>query len=254
MNGSSVTIADLIGRQGKRAGVTGKETESRLTGDTVLQRVPELDLHLDSDGAVVIDLGSRQLHCRQHALAILAEFSRPRQIAQALEVLERSVLGVEGWKHLTATIVAFHEAGVLRDESQPAPPAQRPATGYGTAPVHIRMLDDRSRTASFLRAIRRMVRPGDVVVDIGTGTGILAVAAAQAGARHVYAIEQSGIGESATALFAANGLADRITLVPGWSTEIDLPEQGDVLVSEMIGNEPLGERILPVTRDAVKRL
>ena len=105
--------------------------------------------------------------------------------------------------------------------------------------MHIAMLNDRRRTASFLAAIRRVVRPGDVVVDVGTGTGVLAIAAAQAGAARVYAVEATGIGKLAEANFRANGLQDRITLVPGWSMQVTLPERADVLVSEVIGKTPL---------------
>jgi hypothetical protein len=50
-----------------------------------------------------------------------------------------------------------------------------------------------------------------------------------------------------------NGLADRITLIEGWSTRVDLPEKADVLVSEMVGNEPLTENLLEITHDAIKR-
>jgi predicted RNA methylase len=70
---------------------------------------------------------------------------------------------------------------------------------------------------------------------------MLAIAAACASS-HVYAIEASGIGKLAKAIFKANGLADRITLIEGWSTQVNLPEKADVLISEIIGNEPLGEQ------------
>lgn len=123
-----------------------------------------------------------------------------------------------------------------------------------TMRLHISMLNDRPRTSSFIDAINQVVRPNDVVVDIGTGTGILAMAAARAGARHVYAIEAGKIGKLAQQLFADNGLADHITLIKGWSTEIDLPELADVLVSEVIGHEPLAEDVLQVMGDAAKRL
>jgi type I protein arginine methyltransferase len=119
--------------------------------------------------------------------------------------------------------------------------------------LHTVMLNDRARTSSFIESIHEVVRRGDVVVDIGTGTGVLAVAAAQAGARHVYAIEEGSIGKVAQEVFAANDLADRITLLHGRSTEVDLPERADVLVSELIGNEPLGEKILEAVSDAAKR-
>ncbi len=227
---------------------------SSLTHDTVLERLAELDLHLDGGHRVVIDLGTRKVECGRHALAVLAEFSTPRKLSAALAALQETVTGSEDWRELTATLVWLHEHGVLHDESRERPPPRRPPAGYDTAPIHIRMLNDRARTAGFLAAIRAVVRPGDVVVDLGTGTGVLAVAAARAGASRVYAIEQSSIADSAAALFEASGLADRITLLRAKSTEVELPERGDVLVSEMIGDEPLGERLLNVTADAVKRL
>jgi precorrin-6B methylase 2 len=116
------------------------------------------------------------------------------------------------------------------------------------------MLEDRVRTSRFIDAVRRTVRPGDVVVDLGTGSGVLAVAAAQAGAKRVYAIEVRPIAEVAARFFQGSGLGDRITLIRGVSTEIALPERADVLVSEMIGDDPLAEQILEITCDAVARL
>jgi len=116
------------------------------------------------------------------------------------------------------------------------------------------MLNDRTRTSSYIDAIRRAVRPGDVVLDIGTGTGIFALAAALAGARHVYALEVGRVAHAARNLFAANGVSHRITLIRHWSTEIELPERANVLVSELIGDEPLAEGVLGITKDAVRRL
>lgn len=120
--------------------------------------------------------------------------------------------------------------------------------------LHIDMLNDRTRTSCFINAINEVVRPDDIVVDIGTGTGVLAVAAARAGARHVYAIEAGQISKLARVLIRNNGFSDRITLIRGWSTQIDLPERADVLISEVIGHEPLAEDVLETTADAVQRL
>src|SRR5206468_11307549 len=55
-------------------------------------------------------------------------------------------------------------------------------------------------------------------------------------------------------VFAVNDVEDRITLVAGWSRQIDLPEPADLLVSEVIGNEPFEEEILETTLDARRRL
>ena len=55
-------------------------------------------------------------------------------------------------------------------------------------------------------------------------------------------------------VFATNGLQDRITLLPGWSRQVELPERATLLVAEVIGNEPLEEEILETTLDARERL
>jgi hypothetical protein len=116
------------------------------------------------------------------------------------------------------------------------------------------MLDDRARTQAFIEALEEVVRPDDVVVDVGTGTGVLAIAAARAGARHVYAIEEGSIADAAQALVTANGLDSRITIVRGRSTRVELPERATLLVSETIGNDPLDEGIIEILRDARARL
>ncbi len=130
----------------------------------------------------------------------------------------------------------------------------RPSSGWADPVEHARMLHDDRRTGDYLAALAQAVRPGDVVLDIGTGSGVLAIAAARAGARHVYAVEASDIAEAAERVFALNHLDDRITLVAGWSRQIELPEQADLLVSEIIGNEPFEEEILETTLDARRRL
>ena len=74
-----------------------------------------------------------------------------------------------------------------------------PASGWADPVEHARMLHDDRRTGDYLAALAAAVRPGDVVLDIGTGSGVLAVAAARAGARRVYAVEASDIAEVAGA-------------------------------------------------------
>lgn len=96
------------------------------------------------------------------------------------------------------------------------------------------LLLDKARCDAYRDAIHRTVRPGDVVVDLGAGTGLLSFFAVQAGARHVYAIEMSDIADAAAELIVANGFQDRITLIRKNSKKVRLPERCDVLVTETL--------------------
>ncbi len=127
-------------------------------------------------------------------------------------------------------------------------------TSIGIFDFHHSMLVDRIRVEAFMRAILATVQPGDVVVDIGTGTGILSAFAAIAGARQVYAIEREPIIDVAREIVERNGLSDRVTFLEGSSLDIELPERGDVLVSETIGNAAYDEGITRWYRDAKDRL
>jgi len=220
----------------------------KLTARTILRRALELDVRLRAVDDVAIEIEGRQVHPGVWGLAILNAFAEPRSLADDIRSLRGAVTGDQDLENLDSTIRKLYGEGVLCAAGG-AKGALR-ARGFGGAKIHARMLDDRARTSAFLKAIAEVVQPGDVVVDLGTGTGVLAVAAARAGARRVYAIEASGIGRLAREVFAANGVADRVTLVEGWSTRVTLPERADVLVSEMIGNEPVAEDILPLTADA----
>jgi SAM-dependent methyltransferase len=225
-----------------------------LHPDTVLRRAPALRVTVDSSDATWIEMEGVTVDGGIHGLAVLGAFSTPTPFAEALQGLASRSGGVQDWVGLTSTMVRLHEAGVLLSgEEARRPRLQSLPRGFDAARIHVEMLDDRERTSSYLEAIRQLVKPGDVVVDIGTGTGVLALAAARAGARKVYAVEASGIGRLAERVFEANGMGDRITLVEGWSTRIELPEKADVLVSEVIGNDPLGEQVLEVTLDALAR-
>jgi predicted RNA methylase len=101
------------------------------------------------------------------------------------------------------------------EEGALAPPDvdRGPIRGWADPVEHACMLQDERRTGDYLAALAEAVRPGDVVLDIGTGSGVLAIAAARAGARRVYAVEASDIAEVAEQVFAANGVQDRVTLI-----------------------------------------
>lgn len=115
------------------------------------------------------------------------------------------------------------------------------------------MLADPVRTRAYLDAIAHTVRPGDVVVEIGTGVGYFAVAAARAGARRVYAIEQSAVAEVARAVIADNGCAAVVTVIHDDAMRVSLPERGDVLLEDIRSVLPMHGRRIDVLADARTR-
>src|SRR6266850_2193636 len=119
---------------------------------------------------------------------------------------------------------------------------------------HEPMLLDKIRCDAYREAIQRTVKPGDVVLDLGAGTGLLSFFALQAGARHVYAIEMTGIADAAAELIEANGFRDRITLIRKNSKKAHLPERCDVLVTETLSTFCFDtENIIEFVADARKR-
>jgi protein arginine N-methyltransferase 1 len=121
--------------------------------------------------------------------------------------------------------------------------------------MYSRLSHSPTRNAAYLAAIARSA-PGRVVVDIGSGRdGLWAVACARAGAAHVYAIEVlPDVAEQARAAVAQAGLADRVTVIAGHSTAVDLPRRAQVCVSEIVGNIAGAEGAAAVIGDARRRL
>lgn len=108
------------------------------------------------------------------------------------------------------------------------------------------MLQDHVRTGTYQRAFvqNKVDFEGKIVMDVGTGTGMLAFFAVQAGAKIVYAVEASDSAVIAEALAEANGMSDKVKIVRGKVEEIELPEKVDVIISEPIGTMLVHERML----------
>ena len=118
---------------------------------------------------------------------------------------------------------------------------------------HGEMLADDLRTGAYVDAIRKSVKPGAVVLDIGTGTGLFAMIACQAGARRVYAIEPDAVIDVARQMASANALGHSIEFIQALSTQVTLPEPVDVIVSDLRGVLPFFQGHIPAISDARRR-
>jgi type I protein arginine methyltransferase len=118
-------------------------------------------------------------------------------------------------------------------------------SSYADLSVHRWMLHDGVRNEAFRRALCEVVKPGDVVLDVGAGTGLLSIFAASAGARRVYALERTAIAEVARRMIERNGHAEVIEVLEMDVEDARLPEQVDVIVSEWMGGFGVDENILP---------
>jgi len=119
---------------------------------------------------------------------------------------------------------------------------------------HLSMLMDNVRTDAYRQAISRVVKPGDVVADIGCGSGILSFLARRAGAKQVYAVESEDVIEIAKLVAVQNGMQDKVTFFKNVSFHVVLPEKVDVIVTETMGTFGFEEGILGSLTDARDRL
>lgn len=120
--------------------------------------------------------------------------------------------------------------------------------------IHGVMLADAKRNQALAQSLVAAVRPGDVVIDLGAGSGLLALVAARQGARKVYAIERSPMAAVARRLVAQNGYEEVIEVVQADSFDWQPPERAQVLISETLGFAVFDEQLRACVADARERM
>ncbi len=188
------------------------------------------DLHLDFEGDKAVILRSlthgKAVRAPQFAGAVVSWCGVPRTAEEVAEQFGGPARGLYD---------ALVRAGIL---VAPERAADTPGMFeyFGRVDVHEMMLADRARVDGYRDAIQAAVRPGMVVMDAGTGSGILAMYAAQAGAARVYAVDNSAILQHATRNIEAAGLSDVISTVAGDFATVELPEKVDLIITETFGS------------------
>jgi len=118
---------------------------------------------------------------------------------------------------------------------------------------HAKYLADAVRMNAYRRALAARVTPGAVVVDLGSGSGILGLLACEAGASHVYSIDAGAMLEVARKHAQQSGFGDRITFLRGHSEEVELPERADLVIADQMGSLGLWAGLLECFADARRR-
>ena len=116
------------------------------------------------------------------------------------------------------------------------------------------MVADEQRAAAYASALRAAIRPGDRVLEVGTGVGFFAVVAARAGAGHVDAVDTNPAIHLGPRVAALNGCEDRITFHHSSVAHVAVPRPADVLIIDVRGPTPFGSRSLEILIDARDRL
>ena len=118
---------------------------------------------------------------------------------------------------------------------------------YSSYYIHEEMLKDKVRTGAYQKAIleNSELFKDKIVLDIGSGTGILSFFAAQAGAKHVYGIEYADIADYSIEIIKKNKMEEKITIIKSKVEEAELPvEKVDIILSEWMGYFLLYESML----------
>jgi len=126
-------------------------------------------------------------------------------------------------------------------------------------PWHVPMMNDKMRNEAYVAAMKGAIKSGSEVLEIGTGSGLLAMLAAQLGAKKVTTCEAEPlIAAAAQRIIADNRLDKAIKVISKKSLDVsvgvDLDNAADILVTEIFSNELLAENCLPSIEDAKRRL
>jgi 2-polyprenyl-3-methyl-5-hydroxy-6-metoxy-1,4-benzoquinol methylase len=152
------------------------------------------------------------------------------------EAFVRKYAGKKAWSAERVNEIwdRLDKAGLLQ-QMQPTEQPSENAAAFGGWRSHRGMLADTVRVMAFEKAIKAKVRPGDCVIDVGAGSGILSLLAARAGAGQVYALEVTPIAHDGRAIAEANGLSSRVHFVLSDAADFVSPTPVDLVMGEWIG-------------------
>lgn len=158
---------------------------------------------------------------------------------------------LQGLDRAGEAVAAIEEAHRLASDHPMVRAARRRIYSGAVPGWHLPLLGDTERTAAYRAAVERAVTPQSLVLEIGTGSGLVALMAARAGAKRVVTCESNPVLAAVAAdTMARNGYQDRVSVVAKPSSLLtvgpdgDMPEKADVVVSDLSAGGVLSPRLL----------
>jgi predicted RNA methylase len=115
---------------------------------------------------------------------------------------------------------------------------------------HLSYVADARRLTRFREAVAKVMLPGAVVADVGCGSGVLGLLCLQAGARHVYGVDETAALEIARESMARSGRTTQATFVDGKSSHVSLPEPVDLVICDHVGYFGIDYGLVDLMADA----
>ena len=123
----------------------------------------------------------------------------------------------------------------------------------GVLEEHLGYLSIPKRLDLYSKAVEKVVRPGDFVVDAGCGTAVLGLLCLRAGASHVFAIDSTDVIEVARETLTRAGWASKADFIRGSSFQVDLPGRVDVVICDHVGYFGFDYGLIGMLADARRR-
>ena len=233
----------------KRAGMLEAAASSY---HNAIARAPENAEYHNILGLTLRDLGRRQDALTCFAAAIKAN-------PESAEAYNNLGFVLSEMGKFDEAIVELQRALSLRPGYPSANTNLVSARNHQVPRWHVGMMNDAPRNEAFFRGIREAVGEGDLVLEIGTGSGLLAMKAADSGAGQVITCEmEPAIATVAKKIVAKNGFGQIVTVLNKKSTDLhipdDMPDRADVVIAEVLSSEFVGEGVVASLRDARSRL
>ena len=118
---------------------------------------------------------------------------------------------------------------------------------------HLSYVADAVRLDRYRAAISKVLIPGNTVADLGCGSGILGLLCLQAGAGHVYAVDDSAMIDVARETLTRAIQGEQVTFIRGKSSQIELPERVDVVICDHVGYFGFDYGVVDFLADAKRR-